>query len=219
MSDWIELFRGRDLAGWTARAGHDWQVAGGVRLRDDDPSRFDIRPGTGIMVNGETGRTADLHTELEHGSCELHLEFCVSEGSNSGVYLMGQYEVQVLDSWGTPDDEVTFSTNGGIYARWIAETKTAYDGGAPRVNASAPPGEWQAFEIHFHAPQFNGEGRKTANARFERVLLNGLLIHEGFECSGPTRGAWHDDDVPLGPLRLQGDHGPVAYRNLRMRLL
>jgi hypothetical protein len=57
----------------------------------------------------------------------------------------------------------------------------------------------------------------VANARFESVHLNGVLIHEGFECSGPTRGAWNEADIPLGPLRLQGDHGPVAFRNLRLR--
>jgi len=219
MGDWIELFNGRDLEGWSARAEHAWRVAGAVRLKEEDAHLFAIEPGTGLMVNGDTGKTVDLHTTFEHGSCELHVEYCVSERSNSGVYLMGQYEIQILDSWGQPDAEVTFGTNGGIYARWVAETKTSYDGAAPRVNASRPPGEWQAFDVLFHAPRFDGAGRKVANARFERVLLNGVLIHEDFECTGPTRGAWNEEDIPTGPLRLQGDHGPVAYRNLRLRLL
>lgn len=219
MSEWRELFNGRDLSGWSARGSHEWQVAGGVSLREDDPKLLVAEPGTGVILNGEMGRTEDLHTELEHGSCELHVEYCVAEGSNSGVYLMGQYEIQILDSWGTPDSELKFGTNGGIYARWVEETRTPYDGAAPRTNASRPPGEWQELDVRFHAPRFDAEGRKVADARFERVLLNGVLIHEEFECAGPTRGAWSEEDIPLGPLRLQGDHGPVAYRNIRMRAI
>jgi Domain of Unknown Function (DUF1080) len=216
MSDWIELFNGRDLEGWTARRPHEWRVAGGVRLRDDDPEAFAIEPGTGIMVNGDQGRTVDIHTIAEHGSCELHVEFCVPQGSNSGVYLMGQYEIQVLDSWGTPDSELSYASNGGIYGRWIAATRTSYEGHAPRTNASRPPGEWQVFDILFHAPRFDAGGAKVANARFERITHNGVVIHEDVELSGPTRGAWNEDDIPRGPLRLQGDHGPVAYRNIRI---
>jgi hypothetical protein len=220
VSEWTDLFSGETLHGWTARGPHEWHVAGGVRLRDDDPTLFTIQPGAGLMVNGERGVTEDIHTVAEHGSCELHLEFCVPKDSNSGVYLMGQYEIQVLDSWGTPDSELKFGSNGGIYARWIPETKTAYDGTAPRTNASRAPGEWQRLEVVFHAPRFDAAGDKVGNARFERVALNGRLIHEDVECTGPTRGAWSEDrDIPRGPLRLQGDHGPVAYRNIRIRHL
>jgi hypothetical protein len=73
--------------------------------------------------------------------------------------------------------------------------------------------------VTFHAPRFDAAGKRFAGARFERVLHNGILIHENVECTGPTRGAWSDQDAPLGPLRLQGDHGPVAYRNIGMRPL
>ena len=219
MSDWIELFNGRDLGGWTAKGEHTWRVAGQVGLRPDDDRLFQIEPGTGVMVNGDNGRTADIRTAAAFGSCELHVEFCVPVKSNSGVYLQGQYEIQVLDSWGTPDAELKYGTCGGIYARWIEETKTPYDGYPPRTNASRRPGEWQSFDVIFHAPRFNSAGRKIANARFERVLHNGILIHEHVECSGPTRGAWNAEDIATGPLRLQGDHGPVAYRNLRLRPL
>ena len=225
MADWIDLFNGKNLDGWRGRTGrgqdaeHTWRVAGGVRLHPDDDKLFEIDPGTGLMLNGDDGRTVDILTTLEHGSCELHVEFCVPAKSNSGVYLQGQYEIQILDSWGTPEDELTFSANGGIYARWVAETRTAYDGHAPLKNASRPPGEWQSFEVVFHAPRFSPAGERLSGARFERVIHNGVLIHENVECTGPTRGAWSSDDTPLGPLRLQGDHGPVACRNIRMRPL
>jgi hypothetical protein len=219
MSDWIDLFNGRDLTGWAAKTEHAWKVVRGVSLRPGDARQFTLEPGTGVFVNGETGRTADLYALSEHGSCELHLEFCVPEKSNSGVYLMGNYEIQILDSFGTPDSELSYASCGAIYGRWIEETKTSYDGHPPRTNASRPPGEWQSLEVLFHAPRFDAAGNRTAGARFERVLQNGVLIHENVECTGPTRGAWSSEDTPRGPLRLQGDHGPVAYRNLRIRAL
>jgi hypothetical protein len=219
MSDWIELFNGRDLTGWTAKNEHAWRVVGDVSLRPDDPRQFQLSPGEGAMVNGETGRTPDLYTLMEYGSCELHLEFCVAERSNSGVYLMGNYEIQILDSFGKPDSELSYSSCGAIYGRWIEETKTSYDGHPPRTNASRRPGDWQSLDVTFHAPQFDAAGKRIAGARFERVLQNGILIHENVECTGPTRGSWSPEDTPRGPLRLQGDHGPVAYRNIRIRPL
>src|SRR5947209_3492969 len=148
-------FNGRDLTGWTAKTEHAWQVVGGVSLRPDDARRFQFSPGVGAMVNGETGRTPDLSTLMEHGSCELQLEFCVAEKSNSGVYLMGNYEIQILDSFDTPESELSYTSCGGIYGRWIEETKTSYDGHPPRTNASRPPGEWQSLEVTFRAPQFD----------------------------------------------------------------
>ena len=227
---WIELFDGASLKGWRGRtargqeADHRWRVVGDVRLRPDDERLLVGEPGPaggagGALLNGDDGRTADLYSELEHGDCELHVEFLVAAKSNSGVYLQGQYEVQVLDSWGTPEAELKYGSCGGIYARWIEESKTPYDGAPPRTNASRRPGEWQTFDILFRAARFDGSGKKVANARFEQVTHNGVVIHEQVECTGPTRGAWQPEDVPQGPLRLQGDHGPVAYRNLRLRPL
>lgn len=223
MGDWIELFGpgSADLRGWRGRSEpHTWHVVGGVTLAPEDQRGFVATPGQGVLINSERGRTADIHTELEHGDCELHVEYCVPKGSNSGVYLMGQYEIQVLDSWGTPDSELAYGTNGGIYARHNHPvTHKDYGGHPPRVNASRKPGEWQELDVRFRAPRFDAAGRKTANACFERVVLNGQVLHENAECELPTGGAWHDLDVPRGPLRFQGDHGAVAYRNVRIRPL
>ena len=178
----------------------------------DDAKRFDIRPGTGVFVTGKEGRTENLRTEATFGDCELHIEFVVPEGSNSGVYLMGRYEVQVLDSWGAT--ELTYQTCGAIYARWIDEK--AVGGAAPRINASRPPGEWQTYDVIFRAPRFDGAGEKTGHAIFERVAWNGEVVHENVEVQGPTRAPMSEDECPSGPLMLQGDHGPVAYRDIRL---
>ncbi|HEV7215227.1 MAG TPA: DUF1080 domain-containing protein [Chloroflexota bacterium] len=225
MGDWVQLFDGKSLAGWRSRAdqggvpGHAWQVVGDVHLQRDNARLLAGEAGSGAMLNGDDGRTVDLHSISEYGSCELHVEFCVAAKSNSGVYLMGEYEIQVLDSWGTPDGELTVHSCGAIYPRWDDELKANYEGSAPRKNASTAPGTWQSFDVLFHAPRFAASGDKLANARFERLIHNGVVIQENVECSGPTRGAWQPEDIARGPLRLQGDHGPVAFRNIRLRPL
>jgi hypothetical protein len=216
---WIDLFDGASLDGWTAAQAHTWRVAGGVGLNPEDRRQLVVHAGTGLMVNGERGRTQDLQTVAEFGSCEIHVEWCVPAGSNSGVYVMGLYEIQILDSWGEPEAALTYKSCGAIYPRRDPQTKALWEGSAPRTNASRPPGEWQTFDVVFRAAGFDDRGRKVANACFERVLHNGVLIQEHVECSGPTGGATPRPDAPHGPLRLQGNHGPVAFRSVRVRPL
>jgi hypothetical protein len=108
---------------------------------------------------------------------------------------------------------------GAIYQRWDpsrGKGKEGYEGYAPNVNASKPPGEWQSFDIVFRAPRFDAMGKKTANAVFVKVLHNGKVIHENVECTGTTRGEKLSNEAPTGPILLQGDHGQVAYRNLKL---
>ena len=214
------LFDGQTLAGWRAPTG-DWKAVGEISLDLADPAKLRAASGTGVLLNGDKGRTVNFITEGEWGDLELHVEFCVPKGSNSGVYLMGRYEVQVYDSFGVARDKYPGIECGGIYPRWT-QARGEFEGHSPRVNATRPPGEWQSFDIVFHAPRFDPSGRKAANARFVSVKHNGQLIHENIELTGPTRAAvWEDekDEKPKGPLMLQGDHGPVAYRNLQLRPL
>ena len=184
-----------------------------------DPTRLQVTSGTGVLLNGEGGRTVNLVSTEEFGDVEAHVEFCLPRGSNSGVYFMGRYELQVYDSHGVARDKYPGIECGGIYPRWTG-ARGEFEGHSPRVNASRPPGEWQSFEVVFRAPRFDAAGRKLRNACFVKVVHNGQLIHENIELTGPTRAAvWEDvkDEKPLGPLMLQGDHGPIAYRNLRMK--
>jgi len=192
-----------------------WQEIGGVHLAEDNEKAFVIEGGQGVFLNDPSQSTVNLISHKEHGDVSLHVEFAVPRGSNSGVYLQARYEVQVLDSWGNID--VKHSDCGGIYQRWV--DNTGFEGHAPKMNASLPPGEWQSFDIIFRAPRFNAEGEKMENARFVKVIHNGVTIHENVQVSGPTRAATYDDEMALGPLMLQGDHGPVAYRNIVMRPL
>ena len=208
---WISL---DSVEAWRGNTG-DWVFVGDAMLNIDDPTRLRTVPGVGVLVNGPIGRTTNLISELESGDVEAHLEFMVPKGSNSGVYFQGRYEIQVFDSWGVAEPK--FSDCGGIYQRYGEGQKRGWDGHAPRVNASKAPGEWQTFDVVFRAPRFDAASRKTANAVFVKVVQNGIVIHENVEVTGPTRAAAFGDEKPLGPLMLQGDHGPVAYRNVRIR--
>ncbi len=92
-----------------------------------------------------------------------------------------------------------------------------YEGHVPRVNASRAPGLWQTLHIRFCAPRFDASGAKVEDARFELVVLNGAVLHQDVTVSGPTRAAAFTDEAPMGPLMIQGDHGPVAFRNVRYK--
>jgi len=210
------LFNGKDLTGWKLRTSNDqtkatWKVVSEVKLDKANPKEL-VGTGEGgaadaAMFRGKIAHGSDIMTEEEFGDCELHIEFMVPQGSNSGVYLMGQYEIQVLDSFGKPDNRLSPGDCGGIYS-----TK------APSVNASKAPGEWQAFDVVFRAPRFDAAGKKTENAKFISVKYNGKAIHENVEVKGGTGGQIGPEKA-TGPIMLQGDHGIVAYRNITIKPL
>ena len=194
--------------------GVNWQLGGGIA---GDPRREKMIvaiPGTGVLINHPTDAAkSPLRTTWEHGDIELELDFLMPLGSNSGIYLMGRYELQLADSWGVKAP--TFADAGGIYQRWDdarGTGKEGFEGIAPRANASRAPGLWQHLRIEFQAPRFNAAGAKTSNARFLKVTLNDFVIHENVEVTGPTQGAAFPDEQPLGPLVVQGDHGAIALR-------
>jgi hypothetical protein len=212
---WVDL---NALDAWKSPVGA-WAIVGGVRIAPDNPKLLAAEPGDGVLYNGPTGRTTNLVSNQSFGDVELQGEFFIPKGSNSGIKFQGVYEIQIIDSHGKA--KVDGSDCGGIYPR--AELLPRYhhidEGHAPRVNASKPAGEWQTLEITFRAPRFDSQGKKTANARFEKVVLNGQVIHQDVEVETPTGHAWHTKEQPSGPLLLQADHGPVAFRKLRARSL
>ena len=182
----------------------------------NQPKQLVSLPGPGDRIaNGSTGANSNIFTKQKFGDMELYLEFLIPAKSNSGVYLQGLYEVQIFDSFGV--EHPKYVDCGGIYQRWISNKGEG--GTPPRVNASRRPGEWQSFHIWFRSPKFDAAGRKTFNATFIRVLLNGQLVQENTEAAGPTRSGLEIPEAATNPLMLQGDHGPVAYRNLYWRPL
>lgn len=200
--------------------GKNWDIASDVTMSLTSSSSK-LKNGQGIVVNTVSkGNNSHLVTKQEFEDIELELDFMMAKGSNSGIYLQGRYEVQLLDSW--IKLHPTFADCGGIYQRWDdsrAEKEKGFEGIAPIVNAALAPGLWQHLRIRFRAPRFNEQGEKTSNALFEEVYLNGVLVQQQMQVTGSTRSSLFDDEKPSGPLMLQGDHGNVAFRNIRYRPL
>jgi hypothetical protein len=205
----IQPFNGKDLTGWKTKAAgkveSQWRV-GSDKPDPAAPKRFIVSPAGNELINDTEGhgKSLDIYSTAQHGDAIITLEVMVPRESNSGVYVMGEYEVQVLDSHGR-DANPGPGDMGAIY------------GAKPPTNPKyRAPGEWNEYEIHWQAPKFDAQGKKTTNAKFLKVLLNGRLIHENVEMPGPTPAGVDGKEKPLGPLMFQGDHGPVAYRNIRI---
>ena len=204
---------GGDFSEWRSDTG-DWLNAGDAQLNPENEKLLMTRSGSGALVNGPTGKTVNLFSKREFGDLRAHLEFVMSKDSNSGVYFQGRYEIQVYDSWQKPSEYPGIEC-AGIYQRWDDKRNPqGYEGYSPRVNVSRAPGKWQTLDVVFRAPRFDKTGRKIANARFEKVVHNGVLVHSDIELTGPTRASAYNDEKPVGPLMLQGDHGPVGYCNI-----
>lgn len=195
-SDAVILFDGKDLSKWTGKGGKaQWKVENGY-----------------MEVVKKTG---DIETKEQFGDCQLHVEWAeptVIEGDsqdrgNSGVFLMGHYEVQVLDCY----NNITYPDG---------QTGAIYGQAPPLVNACRPPGEWQTYDIIFTAPVFKGE--KLLKPAYITVIHNGVVIHNHKEIIGFTehkKVGKYSPHPAKGPLKLQ-DHGnPVRYRNIWIRPL
>jgi len=236
---WKPLSNGKDLSGWTfrnPRAKKVWVACDEVRLDPADPARL-IPVGKGgsarsVLLCGDDGRGSDIMTTESFSDYQLHLEFNVPKGSNSGVYNRGLFEIQVFDSFGKP--KLGFHDCGALYERAF-----------PRENLAKPPGEWQSYDITLKGKKltlvWNGKPvyqdydiryGETDREAFERLTHenankpealrvrlredNGRYV--GYFGEGGTRSGLEGPDRP-GPILLQGDHGPVAYRNIRIRPL
>ena len=196
----------------------NWHLVNDVHADIEKPNSFKTSRGTGVLLNLFDKRKPgkDLIFTLQHGDIDFELDYMMAKSSNSGIYLQGRYEIQLTDSWAVTNAKA--SDNGGIYERWDEGKpvgQQGYEGYSPRQNVSRAPGLWQHLKISFRAPRFDAAGKKTENARILLVELNGVRIQEDMELSGPTRGAINNQEQSLGPLRFQGDHGAIAFRNIR----
>lgn len=193
-SDAIVLFDGKDLSQWQSARG-SWKVAEGY---------LQVVPGAG-----------DLATKQKFGDVQLHVEWAApaeirgtsQNRGNSGIFLQGRYEVQVLDSYQNP----TYADGqaGALYGQW-----------PPLANPVRKPGEWQSYDIVFQAPRFDGE--KALKPAYATVFLNGVLLHNHKELMGPTVHralAKYTAQPAEDSLVLQDHQQPVRYRNIWIRRL
>jgi hypothetical protein len=177
----VSLFNGKDLTGWrliNEKQANGFKVVDGLLV--NDPVQTEGAPHISY---------GNLRTEQEFEDFNLKLEVNVPEGSNSGIFLRGMYEVQVSDSY---KKELNPHNMGALYSRI-----------RPSVNAEKPAGTWQTFDI-------------TLCERHLTVILNGIKIIDNQPVYGPTGSATKSDVFTPGPIWLQGDHGKVSYRNIML---
>ncbi len=212
---WVDLFAD-GLEAWKPPHG-EWQRVGDVEMDPQNPRKFIAKDGKGVWLNGS--KSKNLYTVKNYPDLEIRLEFNLPKGSNSGVKFHGHYEIQLCDSFGKK--EISGEDCGGIYPR--AELKPRYThidkGIPPIVNACKPAGQWQTLEVVFQAPRFDAGGKKIKHARIVKAILNGQVIHDNQELLTPTGDRWKNAEMSEGPLMLQADHGPVAFRNVRVKAI
>ena len=197
-SDAVVLFNGKDLSGWESihSGPAQWKVGEGY---------FEVAPKAG-----------DIQTKQAFGDCQLHIEWSTPDPphgedqgrGNSGVFLQGLYEIQVLDSY----HSVTYADG---------QAAAVYGQYPPLANASRPPGQWQTYDIVFHGPRFD-PGGKLLRPAYVTVIHNGVLVQDHVAITGPTahhqRPPYHPTPEKL-PLRLQDHNHPVRFRNIWIREL
>ncbi len=205
------VFNGKNLDEWQVK-GNDqkskWAV-GKAKVSPRDPKQLAAEKGRGEMINlaARHGDSIDIYSKAKFGDCRIELQVMVPKGSNSGIYVMGEYEIQVLDSWGK--QKMTGGDMGAVYGA-----------SPPKVNASKKPGQWQKYIIDFQAPKFDSSNNKKENAKLLKVELNGKTLHKkDLEMKKETPGGVIGKEEPSGPLMFQGNHGPVAYRNIIVKPL
>lgn len=245
-ADWLILFNGKDTTGWKLRAekvqvtrfvdaegkvisgarkgkvnhrdaildkaGKEIEGAKAVTETVANPSGWMAENGE--LINQKPHGGNDLLTEQKFTDFELHIEFQAT--SNSGVYLQGRYEIQVDNSFGVKPKTVekdgkqvaVFDTHqcGAIYGRI-----------APCKNMAKPPKEWQTFDVVFRGAR--GANGKVAQKARVTLVWNGEKVIDDAEIDGPTGSALDGKVTEPGPLLLQGDHGRVAFRNIKVRPL
>ena len=197
-SDAIVLFNGKDGTGWINKNGKpfNWKAEGNVMT---------VVPFAG-----------DIQTTQAFSDCQLHIEWrtpeeIASEGQgrgNSGIFLMGRYELQVLDSY----NNLTYSNGqaGSVYKQHM-----------PLINVCRPPGQWQVYDIIFKAPQFYADSSLKSPA-YMTVFQNGVLIQNNVELWGPMQFIGvpkYEMHGAKEPLLLQDHHNPVSFRNIWIRQL
>jgi hypothetical protein len=211
---WVTLSNADSFAAWQPER-NGWKIVGDASLDSKKPKQLHGHAGAGVLLC--EGKADNLVSKEEFKDCALRCEFMIPKGSNSGVKLNGMYEIQIRDTAGAT--KLSGDDCGGVYPRAVLKPGYTYldRGIAPLVNAAKPAGQWQTLELEFTSPRFDAAGKKVANARFENVRLNGRLIHQKVDLKYPTGVVWNTkQETPRGPLLLQGDHGPVAFRNVRV---
>ena len=202
---WLRLTYGDATDAWYHGG---WELVE-AELDPDDPTRFSTRPGNTHLTNTASPTPSNYVSKSVFGDAKIHIEFTLAEGTESALFVAGRYGLLLADgprrSPATPDSTGTvLGTNGGPD---VPPAQDAYRGA----------GERHGLDVEFVAPRFDAEGNKLSNARFVRVLMDDVLLHENLELPGPSASAPLKTEAATGPLVLLGTGGQLAIGNIRVR--
>ena len=211
----LTSFASADVWTKTFKPLDHWKVAQDVESKD---KALIIKHGhQPLLFTNATHpkKSGYLQTVNQFGDCTVEAEFIIPKDSNSGIYLMGRYEIQILDSHGK--EKVTDGDMGAVYHRWDNKRDPkGFEGHAPKSNAAKPAGEWQNMVIKFRAPRLAKDGSLLEKPKFLSVHLNGKLVQQNVSLNGHTRAAQRKGFVAKDHIFIQGDHGPIAFRKFKV---
>ncbi len=195
---WLRLCYTDAFGMWNSQG---WSLVD-AEVDPQDPTKLATKEGDGALVNdGKAGeKISDFVSKPEFGDVKLHAEFMMPNGGGGGVMLMGRYEVR-------------FSADASCGA---IPPGAGFLGEAPALESFKGPGQWHDLDLVFRAPRFDAQGKKTEDARFEKVLVDDILLHESLDVPGPTEGGY-EGEVARGPLRFRGDRGRIALGGIKVR--
>ncbi len=193
----------------------NWQTAQAVEAKEKALVIKEGNQPTLFTNAGNPRKSGYLQTVDQFGDCTVEAEFIIPKGSNSGIYLQGRYEIQILDSHGK--EKPTDGDMGAVYHRWDNKRDPkGFEGHPPLVNAANPAGQWQKLVIKFRAPRLDAGGKLLEKPRFLSVHLNGKLIQKEITLNGHTRSAQRQGWAAKDHIFIQGDHGPIAFRKFKV---
>lgn len=178
-------------------AGESWSIVGNVFMDEQHDRSAEVKEGQGILIGRFTNQAIKISTVMEHGDIDLKADFMLSGGAEASIIFQGRYPLRLADSWRKDSTE---SACGSILS---SDNVTM----SPMLNACKAPGLWQHLYVKFKAPAFDPSGKKTSNAVFKEVYLNGKLIQQNVEAIAA-------DEKPTAPLEITCDDAPVAFRNI-----
>ncbi|QNN22414.1 DUF1080 domain-containing protein [Planctomycetales bacterium ZRK34] len=200
----VHPFNGKDLEGWTlsgyVKRSH-WQV-GTAKVDPSDPKKLIVEPGGSDLVSaGIVG--ANIHTDQKFGDARIELDVMIPAESNSGVFVMGEYEVQILDDPKANVDSPSDMDSGAIVTV-----------SPPKKLIKLEPGQWHHYVIEYQAPRFDPTGAKMLDAQIRKVVINDQVVQAEVNVPNVTASNLTGEEHTEGPLMLQGAEGPVAFRNI-----
>jgi hypothetical protein len=201
----------RDLTSFD-QPDKSWTNVADIIINPNKPGSYKKIPGSGILLADATKTESYLTTQMKFDDTEIEFDFLVDKGAVCAIFVQGRYRLNLSDSWA--ETKPSFNSMGGI-GQQKAQDVSGFSGAVPFVNVAKAPGLWQHVKLRFRANQFIN-GRKTRNALFEEVYINGSLVQQNMELQGSSIGSTSTSEESTGPVVFYSSKGVLALKNIKI---